>query len=342
MKLTRRQSGISMVEVMISLVVGLILLGGIVQIYVGSKTTYGFNNALAEIQENGRFALETITQDLRLANHWGCIVPNGKTGNENNVNNTLLTWSGYDDDLHDFVGNEAITGTDGDGINGSDTITIMGSKPNQANVEVPFQPAATASVISGAVNSIEAADIILIARCGANYSSNATGTAVEADIHRVESISNTGTGGNQRDIGLFAVKSQEFLSDAVIIELQTVTYSIEQNSQSGGRPSLWRTEFGNDRQELVAGAENMQILYGIDADNDAYPNQFVTSDQVTAFADVVALRVMLLVQSSDEVLPTSEPQVYSYNGVDGIQAPDGRIRQVFSTTIALRNRIGKQ
>jgi type IV pilus assembly protein PilW len=47
---------------------------------------------------------------------------------------------------------------------------------------------------------------------------------------------------------------------------------------------------------------------------------------------------MLLLQSRDQFV-TDAPQPYSFNGVP-VTPTDRRIRQVFTTTIALRNRIG--
>ena len=231
-----RQSGISLVEVLVSLVIGLMLLGGVVQVYSGNKATFRFSNALAEIQENGRFALEIMTQDLRLSNSWGCVAPNGEAGADSNINNTLTTWGGYDAEVHDFVGNEAISGTDNTGLNGSDTITIMGSKPGQTNVEVPFQSAATTSITTNEVSFLEASDIILIARCGSN-DERPHGETAEADIHRITNVTPSGAGDSQRDLGLSQEKSQQFESDAIVIELQTVSYSVEANSTAGGRPS---------------------------------------------------------------------------------------------------------
>ena len=65
MKHISKQKGISLVEILVALVISLFLLGGIVQVYLGNKTTFKFTNALAEIQENGRFALDWMSQDLR-------------------------------------------------------------------------------------------------------------------------------------------------------------------------------------------------------------------------------------------------------------------------------------
>jgi type IV pilus assembly protein PilW len=67
----RRQGGLSLIELMIALLVGLLLLGGLVQIYVSSKQGYNAQEQLARMQEGGRFAMDLITRDLRRAGYWG-------------------------------------------------------------------------------------------------------------------------------------------------------------------------------------------------------------------------------------------------------------------------------
>jgi len=62
-----RQTGLSMVELLVALGLGLILLAGIGSIYVGSKQTYRMQEANARVQETGRFALEVIGRSLRQA-----------------------------------------------------------------------------------------------------------------------------------------------------------------------------------------------------------------------------------------------------------------------------------
>jgi type IV pilus assembly protein PilW len=122
----------------------------------------------------------------------------------------------------------------------------------------------------------------------------------------------------------------------MVIELQTVNYTI--GVGASGEPALFRQEFNNPPEELIEGVEDMQILYGVDTDNDQFPNQYMSADAVIDFDDVVSVRVMLLVRSIDDFV-TEDPQTYTYNGVTTTPA-DRRIRQVFSSTIALRNRIG--
>lgn len=328
-KLTK-QAGISLVEVLVALVISLFLLGGIIQVYTGNKQTFAFTSALAEIQENGRFALDTMSQDLRLTSTWGCVAFD--PDNTENINNTINggTYGGYDSDFHDFTGEEGIDGTNNDGLNGSDSLTLRGGKPGQANVVGPFTPPATQNLMTTAINTITAGDIIVVARCGANDLL----IDAEADILPVTSVTVGGTP-TQRQINLGANKSQQFGADAIVFELQTVTYSIA--AGVSGEPALWRNE-GGVNQELVEGVEQMQVLYGIDTDNDQFPNQYVDADNVPDLDDVVSVRIGLLLRSINDNI-AEDPQTYTFNGVTTTPA-DRYIRQVFSTTIALRNRIG--
>lgn len=62
---SQRQRGLSLVELMIALALGLLLLGAVLQLFQGSRATYTTAEALARVQENGRFALTLIKPDLR-------------------------------------------------------------------------------------------------------------------------------------------------------------------------------------------------------------------------------------------------------------------------------------
>lgn len=67
-----RQAGVTLVEVMVAMVVGVVLLTGVINIFQGQKTSYRFTEGLARMQENGRFALTQISRRLRMAGYLGC------------------------------------------------------------------------------------------------------------------------------------------------------------------------------------------------------------------------------------------------------------------------------
>jgi type IV pilus assembly protein PilW len=124
----------------------------------------------------------------------------------------------------------------------------------------------------------------------------------------------------------------------------TIIYSIN----NAANAAVLRKNTNNQNNDLIEGIENMQILYGVDTDSDGTPNYYESADNVNAtnMDKVVSIRISLLAVTLDNNL-TTEPQPYTYNGVtttppDITTAPlvkDLKIRRVFTSTIALRNRL---
>ena len=105
MKYNAYQTGMTLIEIMIALLIGAFLLGGVLQIFSGSQQTYRMQENLSRLQENGRFAMDFLAHDIRMAGYWGCL------------SGTNIDITGAD--------NNAVAG---DGIdNGTDTITLKGA-----------------------------------------------------------------------------------------------------------------------------------------------------------------------------------------------------------------------
>lgn len=66
---TDKQKGLSIVELMVALAVGMVLIAGILQVFLSSKNTYAVNQAMSRVQENGRFALEFVARSARQAGY---------------------------------------------------------------------------------------------------------------------------------------------------------------------------------------------------------------------------------------------------------------------------------
>ena len=83
-KLTRTMAGLSLIELLIAMVLGLTLAAGVIQIYVGSTTTERDQEARLRMQENGRFALNFLANEMRMAGYLGCFGSmEGLTANDN-------------------------------------------------------------------------------------------------------------------------------------------------------------------------------------------------------------------------------------------------------------------
>ncbi len=66
-----RQSGITLVELMIAMTIGSVLIGGTLFVYSSARGAYATNESFALMQENARFALSIMEPDLELAGYYG-------------------------------------------------------------------------------------------------------------------------------------------------------------------------------------------------------------------------------------------------------------------------------
>lgn len=62
-----RQNGMSLIELMVGLVIGLILIGGVIQTLLVSKEASKGRQSMATISENARFVFEFMARDMRMA-----------------------------------------------------------------------------------------------------------------------------------------------------------------------------------------------------------------------------------------------------------------------------------
>lgn len=69
----RTAAGISLVEMMIAMVIGLVLMLGVIQVFSASRTASMLAEGSARAQENGRFAMDFLQRDIRMAGHFGCV-----------------------------------------------------------------------------------------------------------------------------------------------------------------------------------------------------------------------------------------------------------------------------
>ena len=78
----RRCRGVTLIELMISMMLGLIVIGGVVSVVLAGKQSYRTNEALSQVQESARTAFELMARDIRQAGANGC-------GNNDRVANVL-------------------------------------------------------------------------------------------------------------------------------------------------------------------------------------------------------------------------------------------------------------
>lgn len=270
--LYKKQQGLSIVELMVALAVGMVLIAGIMQVFLASKNTYAVNEAMSRVQENGRFALEFIARSARQA---GYVDPNNKVAKPYPVipSGTLCDFS-----------SKACT-SDGEGFSAD-------------KVSFAFQPPVNNSGdrvdCIGNTSDIDASDKIIINKfiIGSENTANATLTC------------------------------QRLVLDKNLNLLSAAKYANEAS--------------------LVEGVDKIQIQYGIstttsDLDSKSV-NQYVSADRVTDWGKVLAVRIAVLANSGVELNPAPTQKKFYLFDAGPFEFPDDRkLRQVFTTTVSLRN-----
>ncbi len=194
-----------------------------------------------------------------------------------------------------------------------------------------------------------------------------------ADVFTIDNITTVTIGATTYDaIDASALsRSYESLHRALVAPAVAVRYFVRNNNN--GVPSLFRAtlsqtapEAAEAPEELVDGVESLQLLYGVDSDQDGLPNAFISAGESIPdpadptrtielisrndFLSVVAMKVALLMRTVDEFGDVPDDVVYDVgqerfcrNGVVSVPPRNQALndlrvrRRVFQTTVAVRN-----
>lgn len=70
---TNRQLGFSLLELIVAMALGMVVTLGIMQVFLSARSTYVSQSNAAAIQEDGRFALSKMMQEIRMVGMFGCL-----------------------------------------------------------------------------------------------------------------------------------------------------------------------------------------------------------------------------------------------------------------------------
>jgi type IV pilus assembly protein PilW len=304
-----RQRGLTIVEILVALLVSLILIAGVIQIFVGTRQTYRFQDALSRVQENGRFALETVSRDVRQAGFVGCTTLISVT--PNSVPPLAIN---YTRDTY-------ISGVPPVGLGqapGTDVVTLRMLEPGTMRLSVDMLNPGDALTVPANTQGLAPGDVVGVADCN------------NVDLFTVNAVA----GGGPITITPNDVLRVAYVTGAELTRYREVTYFIAPGAS--GDLALWRRDDGVDT-ELVDGVEDLWMRYGEDLDNDGTPDVYVAAGAVLDWSRVRSVRLSLLLASSEDNV-TGGPQTVDFRGAALVPA-DSRYRQVLTTTVGLRNRL---
>ncbi len=380
----RKMHGVTLIEMMISLTIGLLIIAGIGYAYLGSRQGFRSQDALSRMQEGARTAFEIMDKDIRMAGFTGCPRNTAASGDIN----ILSSASDWDKNLFvkPLIGYEkaseawsafpaGVTGVAGKVLRG-DALTVLRADNSQEFIVFSHDTGASQITLT-ANHDLKQGEILIVAKgdCSrtAIFQKTNSGNNNLVQHTAAGSAGACGTSGNKcAGLGSPCVEDPtnidppgecptgtpyEFPLGSRIYRLSAITYYIHTNDE--GEPALYRqvlgTETGspkNKAEELIEGVQDMQLLYSEDTSPDNVIDKvdvYRTANNVADWSKVVGIRIsLLMVSRQDEQGITTEPQKYALdmNGDDDVAdtgetvtPADHLLRKVFTTTIAVKNRL---
>ncbi|MBL1293326.1 MAG: PilW family protein [Thiotrichales bacterium] len=327
-KLSNKLTGFSLVELMVAITISVVLLTGLIQVYMSAKRSYLIQDSIARMQENGRYAVNLLNRDLRLAGYMGGnadvstlggsrapVTPDGQCGGTNDTRwGRMVARSVF-----------AINVAPGNTLTGYNCISPAGN------------PAQRGQHLSGDILSI---------RYFKHTNLNAASRANNAGLYLKTSLTSGQVELVNKDVNIdsfFAPNSGQPIS---YNKLESYTYySGHQNADCDGIatqvPTLFRMALSNDgtpkREELIRGVENLQVQFGVDSNSDGALDQYQNADTITNWALVRSVRLWLLIRAE---CPGAGGYLNNntYTMGDANLTPNDRFRrQLYTSTVMLRN-----
>lgn len=368
----------SLVEIMVALVASLILMAGVGQVFTSSKKTANIQDAQSRLQENARLAMQVLARSVREAGYIGCsskvglsnVLNPAVAGPHTYENNYTYEGFGYAADarlstiaaIHGFewTGGTATTtvatnwtptldASITEPNAGSDVLTVRGPLSDTSTLQVAPASQTASLTIVGTNPDFSGCHTLLVSSCTNAVMLQATNIQTNdvANTTTIAHATNACTAGDGPGNAVNTFNNVVFSAGDSVVRYGTTRFYVRTGGVTGNtEPSLYRRITGGNAEEIVEGVEQMQIRYGEDTEAlpaiatdlpDFTPNRYVTANQVADWRRVVSVRISLLMRTREDNVVTA-PQTYTFNGTT-VTATDRRMRQVFTATLGVRNRL---
>lgn len=344
--------GMTLVELMVAITIGLIILAAVSTVFVNSKANYTTQESSARLQESARFAMHFLARDLRMAGYYGCaddiesinsnLNPPSQSTAPNPYDFTTSIQAVEGNNVYPNVGSitfpdtgSAVTSKDaacpnyvGGRCAGTDAIAVRLADPSSSTTLATAMPNTAAAAFVEPGHGLEIGDVVLLTDCGSaelfqitNIQDGSGGNSGKKGI-----VHNSGTGSPGNQSQRF---SRSFGPPATILKFVNRVYYV--GTGTSGYPTLFRQTFdGSAREELVEGIEDLQVTFGIDTVGDRTPRAYRSADHSDLgatkanWANVVSARIAL---KARPVISTQSP----------VSNPNEVRSQEFVSTVLMRN-----
>ncbi|MGO4701185.1 PilW family protein [Dyella sp. 2RAB6] len=331
----QRQRGVSLVELMIGVTIGLAMLAALGSLYVATSKARAEFNKTGEQVENGRYALESMVRDVEMAGFFGR--PGLSASLQYNLPGactTAQTSMGFDNTTSPITVPAALSG-----------VAAGGAKPTCLSNMSTGTEALTVHYASGNVSATVSGTEYYLQQ--SSCSSDTRQLIYDSKTANFTLLGKTCSSGSPAELRKYVVRTY-YLSGC-------------DNCSSGGdsTPTLKVAEFVNGSiqvSSLVAGIQDVHLSYGVDTDSNGSPDCYVDNPAIdnsatctgssgyswtnaTAnWANITAVRVTVLARNLDPTTGWNDTRTYDL-GRATADGPynDSYKRHVYSAVARLWN-----
>ncbi len=299
-------AGFTITELMIALVLSTFLVGGVLSVYMSNMKTNQVTMMMSQAQQASQISFQLLTRDAQHAGFTGC----GNMISERIVNVLRVTAADWWAHWNQFGGPAAYAGLQGyeagsvlafggSGITpvpGTDAVRMMYGRGTSASVVSHVLTNNPPLTINQNVPGFRANDIVIACDSKMAAIFQLTNVAGNSLFHAI----NVGTPGNNSNNFGFGVNgvtlAQALTPDAgMIVPLESMAWFV---GSQDGQSSLYRAALVGNKVEpemVLAGVQDMEIQYL----QTGHAN-YVDANAVTAWADVVAIRVTIIMSNDPQ------------------------------------------
>ena len=302
-----------MVELLVSLGIGLFLVTGTVTVFIQNNRSSVQDEEISRVLENGRYVMRFLSRELAMAGFWGKFLDVETTTNHASIS----------------IGQDCGNGVDPWAMN-LDAIQFLDNS-TAATVAATFACIPSADVLAGT-------DLLAVKRVADSNTADVgiVNNTIYMRTNGVAAVMFHGGGADTPPVLTGTEINWSYLPQIYYIRDYAVT-------AADGIPTLCRVYLDNSTpsnmtsEVLLDGVENLQIEFGVDDDDDFIADYYTAAPTAAEIADAVAVRIYVLVVSVNEVPNYTNDKTYTLGSTTVNAANDGFYRRVFNTTVVLRN-----
>ena len=326
--------GVTLIELMVTMLLGLLVTGAAIGIFISNKRAYAATESLGRVQEGARVAFELMARDIREAAGNPC---SRNIPMANVLNPSTNWWASWGAGVTGYNGTTAMMGksfgtSEKSRVSGTDAIELRGGAASGVSVVDQTGPSANFKVNTKDHGLVDG-DIILIC----DFQKAAITQVTNASASNETVVHNSGGSqipGNRSNCLNFVTPLNcnnspnnpnppaIYGKNSNVVKLKATRWYV--GACQGGRQCLFQSSFNNPAgviatvdNEIIEGVQDMDLAYLVE-DGTSY----AVAAPSTNWAKVAAVRVTIQIEDKDKVGTAGE-----------------KVTRTLSHIVTLRNRV---